>query len=178
MIPSTSETSLTNKNDSDQLSVIRKNGTKSRFSPSIIDPSLLNMQQNSIDNRHSDICDNNQSSIKTLKKPTIPKILPPNDSTISIVDTDLKVTSSNSCRKVEFQSGNIDKTVTSKGSSHDLRLTLSKNRTKHLNNDDDDDDDDQDINDIKLNDDNEPTTTSNRLLPSQINTNKDDKQQR
>ena len=49
---------------------------------------------------------------------------------MSIADTDLKVTSSNSCRKVEFQSGNIDKPITSKGSSHDLRLTLSKNRTK------------------------------------------------
>ncbi|CAF4682765.1 unnamed protein product, partial [Rotaria sp. Silwood1] len=179
-IPSTvnaSKVNLSNKNDSDQPSVIRKKSGKSRFSPTIVNPSILTSQENPITHLCSDDHDNNQSSSSintnnSLKKPTISKILVPNESIKSIVDTDLKVTSSNSCRKVEFQSGHIDKTSASKGSSHDLRLTLSKNRSKTNNNYDD-----NGTNGNQLNNDDESTITNNKTMSSKINSNKEDKQQ-
>ncbi|CAF0908358.1 unnamed protein product [Rotaria sordida] len=179
-IPSTIDTSkvnLSNKNNSEQPSLIRKKNGKSRFSPIIVDPSILTSQQNSTIDLHSDDHDNNQlsSSINTnnsSKKPTISKILAPNESIKSIGDADIKVTSSNSCRKVEFQSGPIDKTSTNKGSSHDLRLTLSKNRTKHNN-----DHDDNGTNGSQITNDDDSTITNNKPMSSKINPNKEDKQQ-
>ncbi len=128
---------MTTKNGSDQISVTRKTSGKSRFSQIIVDPSIFSSQQKPVVDLYADDLDDNQStsSINTnnsLKKTTISKILAPSESTIG---TDLKVTSSSTFRKVEIQSGHMDKT-TSKGSAHDLRLTLSKNRTKQPNNDD------------------------------------------
>ncbi len=152
-IVDTLKVKLSNKNGSEQSSVTRKSSGKSRFSQIIVDPSIFLSQQKSVVDLYSDDLDDNQlssSSINTtnsLKKATISKILAPTDQlTRPTVGTDLKVTSSNSFRKVEIQSGNIDKT-TSKGSSHDLRLTLSKNRPKQPNNDDHDTNDNQLIND-------------------------------
>jgi hypothetical protein len=160
------------KNGSNQPVVSRKT---SRFSKIIIDPSIFPSQQKPVIGLYSDDHEDNQSSSSlntnnSLKKTTISKILAPNESTVSIVDADLKVTSSNSCRKVEFQSGNTDKTIPSKGSSHDLRLTLSKNRTKQQMNDDLDNDTNgnQLINDDQT-----------KSISSKLNSNKDDdKQQR
>jgi hypothetical protein len=121
----------------------------------IVDPSIFFSQEKPSIDLYSDDLDDNQNTNNSLKKPTISKILAPQD-----LLTDLKVTSSNSFRKVEIQSGIIDKTTT-KGSSHDLRLTLSKNRTtKQSNNDDHQINENQTINDdeqtikIKSNDDN------------------------
>jgi len=132
---------LLNKNSSEQTTVTRKNSGKSRFSKLIIDPSIFSSQEKPVVDLYSDDLDDNQSSSSintnnSFKKTTISKILAPTDQPIISMGTDLKVTSSNSIRKVEIQSGNIDKTI-SKGSSHDLRLTLSKNRPKQqqLNND-------------------------------------------
>jgi hypothetical protein len=123
-----------NKNNSEQTTVTRKNSGKSRFSKLIVDPSIFSSQEKPVVDLYSDDLDDNQSSSSintnnSLKKTTISKILAPTDQPIIPMGTDLKVTSSNSIRKVEIQSGNIDKTI-SKGSSHDLRLTLSKNRPK------------------------------------------------
>jgi len=126
---------LSDKNSSEQTSVISKNNRKSRFSKLIVDPSIFPSQEKPVVDLYSDDLDDNQSS-SSIKKTTFSKILAPTDQPIISISTDLKVTSSNSIRKVEIQSGNIDKTI-SKGSSHDLRLTLSKNRPKQqLNNDD------------------------------------------
>jgi len=149
-IVDTLKVKLSNKNGSEQSSVTRKSSGKSRFSQIIVDPSIFPSQ---VVDLYSDDLDDNQSSsssintTNSIKKATISKILAPTDPlTRPSVGTDLKVTSSNSFRKVEIQSGNIDKT-TSKGSSHDLRLTLSKNRPKQPNNDDHDTNDNQLIND-------------------------------
>ena len=48
---------------------------------------------------------------------------------------DLKITSSSTCRKVEIQGGNAEKTNTNKDLPNDLRLTLVKNRAKQSNTD-------------------------------------------
>ncbi|CAF2392721.1 unnamed protein product [Rotaria sp. Silwood2] len=179
-IPSTVDTSkvdLSNKNGSDQPSLIRKKSGKSRFSPTIVNPSILTSQETPIIDLYSDEHDNNQLSLSintnnSLKKTAISKILAPNESIKSIMDTDLKVTSSNSCRKVEFQSGSIDKTSTSKGSSHDLRLTLGRKRTEHNKNHND-----NDTNGNQLNNDDESSISNNKTMSTKINSNKEDKQQ-
>ena len=49
------------------------------------------------------------------------------------IGADLKITSSSTCRKVEIQSGNAEKTSTNKDLPNDLRLTLVKNRAKQSN---------------------------------------------
>ena len=46
------------------------------------------------------------------------------------MNTDLKITSSSTSRRVEIQSGNNEKSSSNKGSAHDLRLTLGKIRSK------------------------------------------------
>ncbi|CAF3375663.1 unnamed protein product [Rotaria socialis] len=179
-IPSTAATTkvtITNKNGSDQPTFIRKKNGKSRFSPTIVVPSTLDAQENATIEFYSDDHDQMQSSLSintdsSLKKSTISKILAPTESIISLADTDLKVTSSNSCRKVEFQSGSIDKATASKGSSHDLRLTLSKNRTKHQSSHDD-----NGSMSNQLNSDDESTVTGNKAMSSKVHTIKDDKQQ-
>ncbi|CAF1362241.1 unnamed protein product [Adineta steineri] len=145
-IPTTVDTSkidLGNKNTSNQSSSssIRKNHGKSRFSQIIDEPSSSTLQKQPIIDPYSDIDIDNQScssinSTNSLKK-VLSNILASSESTKSIMDGDLKVTSTNSCRKVEIQSDNIHPTITiSKEPPQDLRLTLSKNRTKHQNNDD------------------------------------------
>ncbi|CAF1216488.1 unnamed protein product [Rotaria magnacalcarata] len=173
----TTKVTIMNKNGSDQPTFIRKKTGKSRFSPTIVVPSTLDAQENATIELYSDDHDQMPSSLSinansSLKKPTISKILAPTESIISLVDTDLKVTSSNSCRKVEFQSGSIDKATTSKGSSHDLRLTLCKNRTKHQSSRDD-----NGSMSNQLNSDDESNVTSNKAMSSKVHTIKDDKQQ-
>jgi hypothetical protein len=187
-IPFTDDTSKvvsTNKTGGDQVSISRKNGGKTRFSNATIDPSVFALRQDSAVHLYSDDNDDDQSSLSmntnnSLKKTTISKILAPSESTISIVETDLKVTSSNSYRKVEIHSASTDKTAavatTSKGSSHDLRLTLSKNRTKQQSNDDDDDG--GTIGDELKKNGEQTTITTNKIISSNINSKKEDKQQR
>jgi hypothetical protein len=102
----------TTKSASDQPSVARK----TRFSQPFVDPSIFSSQSKPIVELYSDDLNASDQSIP----PTI--------------GTDLKITSSSTCRKVEIQSGNIDKTG-SKESSSDLRLTLGKIRTKQQTND-------------------------------------------
>jgi len=160
----------------------------------IVDPSIFSSQQKPVVDLYSDDLDDNQSSSSSinpnnsLKKTTISKILAPSESSIP---TDLKVTSSSTFRKVEIQSGNIDKT-TSKGSSNDLRLTLSKNRTKQQNNDDYGTNGDPTINDdeqMKSNNDNKQqshdyqqqrsiTSTSIEPIIDDINDKRDDHRHR
>lgn len=100
---------------------------------------------------------------------------------MSLVDADLKVTSSNSCRTVEFQSGNAEKTASSKGLSNDLRHTLSKNRSKQAGTDDADADvvDGSDIKGGQLvSSDDDQTMTMSKPITSKSQSNKnDDKQQ-
>jgi hypothetical protein len=168
-----------NKNGSGLPSLTRKNRERSRFSELIVNPAIFPSQPNPVVNLYSDDHDDNQSSsssinpIHSFKKTITSKILVPSESTKSIVDTDLKVTSSNLCRKVEIQSEPIHKPTTSKGSSHDLRLTLSKNRTKQQNNDDNTT---TNSNPILIDD--EQIVTIDKAISSKINSIKEDKQQR
>ena len=99
---------------------------------------------------------------------------------MSLADADLKVTSSNSCRTVEFQSGNPEKTASSKGLSHDLRYTLSKNRSKQAETDDADAGavDGSDIKGGQLvSSDEDQTMTISKPITSKSQSNKDEKQQ-
>jgi hypothetical protein len=102
---------------------------------------------------------------------------------VSLADADLKVTSSNSCRTVEFQSGAAEKTASSKGLSHDLRHTLSKNRSKQAENDNADGDagaaagSDSQGGQLVSSDDDQ-TMTISKTITSKSQSNKDDKQQR
>ena len=76
------------------------------------------------------------NSNNPLKKPVLSPVLAPGESAKPIMDHDLKVTSSNSCRKVEIQSDTTHQTVTSKEPPQDLRLTLRNNRNKQHSSDD------------------------------------------
>lgn len=178
MSENSSKVIISDKNDSEQPSLIRKKFGKSRFAPSDVVPSTLTLQETPIIDLQSDDLDNKQPSLSlninnSLKKPIISKILAPTEPIMSIVDTDLKVTSSNSCRKVEFQSGNIDKSITSKESPQDLRFTLSKNRTKYQNNNEN-----GSTIDDQIKSDEESTITTNKSISSKIQAIKEDKQQR
>lgn len=99
----------------------RKNGTKSRFSAAAVEP------------------EENVEPISTSQVEVTP--VEPQPISFSSMDAELKVISTNSCRKVEIQSGTTEK----KNSSDDLRLTISKNRSKQVDNGDTDSNDEQKV---------------------------------
>ena len=179
--------STVSKTGQEPASATRKNGNKSRFSRAHVDPSIfLTRQTPAIDLYADDLDDTPSSPLLNNpgKKVSIPKILAPGESPVSMADADLKVTSSNSCRTVEFQSGHPEKTASSKGISHDLRYTLSKNRSKPAENADVDDDADGggvaiDTKGSQLvSSDEDQTMTISKTINSKSQSNKDDKQQR
>jgi hypothetical protein len=114
---------------SDQTTAARK----TRFSQLIVDPSLFPSQQKPVLELYSDDLNGNLS-IHMHNFLSKQKILVPDQSISPTIGTDLKITSSSTCRKVEIQSGNIDKSGSKEPTGGDLRLTLGK-RTKQHNND-------------------------------------------
>jgi hypothetical protein len=184
----TANESKTTKNVPRHASITRKNGNKSRFSQALVDPSIFPVRPGQVVELYGDDMDDDPPSSSphadlSSKKATIPKILAPSEPTVSIADTDLKVTSSNSFRKVEFQSGHMDKTGNHKGPSHDLRLTLRKNRSRQGDNDDhasgSSSSSSSSNNGNRLISDDEQTITISKSVSSKsYSNNKDDKQQR
>ena len=98
----------------------------------MIDPSIFASRPSATPNLYPVENDDDASTqeVQSVKVTTIPKISAPSESTNSYIETDFKVISSNSCRQVQFQSGNQDKSNNSKGSTSDLRLMLTNQTTK------------------------------------------------
>lgn len=125
-IPSTTE-------NSNSTTIPRKAGGKTRFSPIEIESLPLLSTDKPVVEHHPTNLDVNQ----TTRKSSVQENLLTDEPTLHPYSTELKVTSSSTSRKVEIQTGNHESTGT-KSAAQDLRLTLSKNRSKYSSNDDND----------------------------------------
>ena len=111
------ENPLETKNENlsdDSTRPTRKNGGKSRFSAPSVEPAVSSSESDE------------RTPTSHLGATTTSESQP----SISLIDAELKVISTNSCRKVEISAPTSEK----KNSSDDLRYTISKNRSKQVEN--------------------------------------------
>lgn len=95
----------------------RKNGGKSRFSAPSVEPAATTSSSESDERTPT-------SHLGATTSESQPSM--------SLIDAELKVISTNSCRKVEISGATTEK----KNTSDDLRHTISKNRSKQVENGD------------------------------------------
>ena len=173
---------VTIRNGTDSSSSTRKPALKSRFSAGKIHSSIFPPKSNPVVDLYSDEPEDDPSLFNTtnsVKKATVSKVSAPlsSESTLSMSDTDLKITSSNSSRRVEYQSvkGDESAPTTITVPRNDLRYTLIRNHVKQTGADGNGDDE---ANDRRVSSDDEQTMAINKKVPSKTQANKEEKQQR
>ena len=175
---------MTIRNETDQPASTRKPALRSRFSAGKIHSSIFPPKSHPVVDLYSDEPEDDHSSSpfntnNSVKKMTVSKVstAPGSEPTLSMSDTDLKITSSNSFRRVEYQSvkGDESAPTTITVPRDDLRYTLIKNHVKQSSTDGNGGDG---ANDGQASSDDEQTMAINKKLPSKTQTNKEEKQQR
>lgn len=184
-VPATLDTvkaNVTFRNGTDPSASTRKPALKSRFSAGKIHPSIFPPKSNPVVDLYSDDPEDDPSLFNTndsVQKATVSKVSAPLNSeiTLSMSETDLKITSSNLSRRVEYQSAKGEESVatTITVPRNDLRYTLIRNHVKQSNTDGNGNDE---ANDRRAGSDDEQTMAINKKVPSKTQANKEEKQQR